>query len=266
MKSYRKYLLILLFSSSLVACGGGGGGGSSTTTPALPSDATTITTANTADIARSAVDIALFTDALTGFRQEGSTPSTRDVIKLVIDQTFGKFLPSRRVASRTETEPCDNNQGSITFNVNETATSASGTITFTACNVAGLIINGSFSFSGSFNDSTGDYSVSGNGSLTFTDSVNSAAIAMNFSETGNDGSGSFRTTTSISVSGVPGENFLLTTTQPITGVGFAVNSGEILVEGAGGTRLRITVTSTDVADVFLDDGSGTFVYHSTISI
>ena len=89
---------------------------------------------------------------------------------------------------------------------------------------------------------------------------------MDYSVTGNDFDGSFSTTMSISVSGAPDANFLLTTPVPISGIGFDVLSGEILVEGANGTRLRITVTGANVADVFWDDGSGTFVFHSTINI
>ena len=262
-----KFFILAAFALFLPGCGGGGGGGGgSSVTPTLPSDATVITSANTSAIARSAVDNVVLTNAFADLRQEEIKPSTSDVIKLVIDQVLGRYLPSRSVAARTETEPCDNQQGSITINTEETATSATGSITFAACNVAGLFIDGRFSIAATFNNSTGNYSVNLNGILTLTDNIQSATIAMNFSGTGNDFSGSFSTTVSISVSGVPGGNFLLTTSMPITGIGFDVLSGEILVEGASGTRLRITVTGANVANVFLDNGSGSFVFHSTINI
>ncbi len=267
MKLAFRYALVLTFVSILIACGGGGGGGGgSTAMPGLPKDATTITAANTSTIARSAIDNVQLDDVFTSFRQEVEKSSAGKVIQLVVDQAFDHYLPSRSIALRTETQPCGNSQGSITVNANEAPTSATGSIIFNACNVSGVVVNGSLSVSASFSDSTGAYSISANGSLTFSDGLDNAAIGMNFSETGNDISGSYSSTISLSVSDVPGANFLLTTTQPITGVFSDVYSGEILVEGAAGTRLRITVITTNLADVYLDDGSGTFVYHSTINV
>jgi hypothetical protein len=268
MNKLPKFTIAAVLSLFLFGCGGGGGGGdNSLVTPTLPSDATIFTAANATEIARSAVDTVVLTSALADFRQEEIKTSTSDVIKRVTDRVLGRYLPSRSVASRTETEPCDNQQGSITFNTEETATSATGSVTFDACNFAGSFIDGRISIAATFNDSTGDFSANLNGILTFTDNVQSATIAMNYGVTGNDFDGSFSTTMSISVSGVPDANFLLTTPVPISGISFDVLSGEILVEGANGTRLRITVTDPNVADVFLDDnGSGTFVFHSTINI
>jgi hypothetical protein len=69
------------------------------------------------------------------------------------------------------------------------------------------------------------------------------------------------------LSGIPAGGFLVKTTQPLVGNAFAltVDSGQLIVEGANNTRLRITVTATNTADVDLDNGSGIFVFDSTIS-
>jgi len=44
-----------------------------------------------------------------------------------------------------------------------------------------------------------------------------------------------------------------------------VTGGQLIVYGADSTRLRITVTTPNSADVDLDNGSGSFVFHSTIT-
>ena len=44
-----------------------------------------------------------------------------------------------------------------------------------------------------------------------------------------------------------------------------VNSGQLIVYGSDNTRLRITVTGINTADVDLDNGNGIFVFDSTIS-
>jgi hypothetical protein len=43
-----------------------------------------------------------------------------------------------------------------------------------------------------------------------------------------------------------------------------VDSGQLIIEGADDTRIRITVTAINTADVDLDNGSGIFVFDSTI--
>ena len=66
--------------------------------------------------------------------------------------------------------------------------------------------------------------------------------------------------------GILSPKLLVTTTQPLVGNAFAltVDSGQLIVEGADDTRIRITVTGVNAADVDLDDGSGIFVFDSTI--
>jgi hypothetical protein len=90
---------------------------------------------------------------------------------------------------------------------------------------------------------------------------------MNLSESGNNGTGAFTSTISFSLSGIPDGGFLVTTAQTWTGNAFSfqVNSGQLIVYGSDDTRLRITVTGINTADVELDNGSGTFVIDSTIN-
>lgn len=255
-----KYLLIILFSFTLIACSSGGGGGGDSTL-SIPDDATTITTANASTVARSAVDNVVLFGAISDLRpQEETLPSTGDVIGLVIDRAFDR---NRQTASRTETVECDS--GTFTLDYDETETSASGSVSYNNCDFGGATINGSFTFNSTFDDTTGAYSDSGNGSLTISSGGESATIGLDYEETGNDFSGEFSVDYTMSISGTPDANFLLTTTTPITGVNFDVTGGEILVEGAADTRLKITVTGVNVADVFFDDGNGTFVFFETIT-
>lgn len=262
MKPLFKYLFIILFSTALIACSSSGGDDDDDiVTPSLPQDATTITSANASAVARSAVDNLVLFGAITDFRQQGdSSPSTGDVIRLVLNQAFDR---NRQIALRTETVDCDS--GTITLDFEETATSASGSISFNSCNLGGATINGSFTFSSTFDDFTGAYSDNGNGSLTITAGSESVTIALDFDDFGNDFSGEFSVNYSLSITGSSVANFLLTTTNRITGVGSSITGGQILVEGAGGTRLRITITVPNTAEVEFDDGSGTFVFHSTIN-
>jgi hypothetical protein len=68
------------------------------------------------------------------------------------------------------------------------------------------------------------------------------------------------------LSGISDGGFLVTTAQPWTGNAFSfqVNSGQLIVYGSDDARLRIAVTGINTADIDLDNGSGTFVFDSTI--
>ena len=90
---------------------------------------------------------------------------------------------------------------------------------------------------------------------------------MNSIESGNYGTGDFNGSINFSLSGIPDGGFLVETTQPWTGnaLSLQVTSGQLIVYGSDNTRLRITVTDINTADVELDNGSGSFVFDSTIS-
>lgn len=268
MKIIIKYFLVFFFSTMLVGCGGGGGG-DSTVNPTLPGDATRITDANASAIAATAIDsVFLASDygSFAGFRQDGSSSSTGSVINYAIQETLKRIRPSSQtIASRTtQTQSCPDG-GSITATADGTDTSGSGSISFDNCTFGTSVIDGSFSFEFSFNNTSGNYNISVDGRITASDSVfGSMTMAMNYSESGNI-DGSFSTDISLSVSGTS-ENFLLTTTQTITGMGLNIYSGEVIVSGADGTRLKLIVIATDTVDVYFDDGSGTFIYRDTVLI
>lgn len=272
--SFRAPLATVFIASFLLitGCGGGGdgGGGGGGTTPTLPANAVTITSSNAAAIAESAIGTLDTFDAILVGAEAESLPSIQAAIKAVTDIAFDRNRRSASVVTGvTETEPCYNGNGSITANYTETTTSFSGTLTFSNCDLGyGLFVNGSFTVSSSWNNSTGAYTDSGNGSLTFTDNSNSFTLVMDYDETGNEFDYSYSTNMSYSVSGIPGGGFLVTTTQNIVGnyyYGY-VTSGQFIIQGANNTRLRITITSTNYADVELDTGNGVFDYITSIYI
>jgi len=254
----------------LAGCGGGGGGGGGgSVTPSLPANAVTITDANAMTIADAAVGTIAAVDSVRdALSVEADTlPSMQQAIHLVTDKIFSRARRTYTVATGlTGSEPCYYG-GSISYSYSETATSESGTATFNNCD-EGIVINGSISYSSTWNNSTYAYTDTLNGSLTFTYGSDSFTLTMNLSETGNSYTGDYNETVTYSVSGIPGGGFLVTTRQTIVGNYYAMDiySGEIIVQGANNTRLRITVTATNTADVYLDNGNGIFVLVGTINL
>ena len=268
MKSYRKYLLILLFSSSLVACGGGGGDGDggSSNGSSVPADAAVFTSANAETSARAGlaqIDRVTATTDLA-FKSNSKSPE-RGALKLAINQIFKQRPAYRSIANRSMTENCgeDASFGSITYDTTEGVSSESGSIIFDNCNLIGIIIDGSFSFSATSDSITGAFVATGAGTLSFNFDTEQFTISMNFDIGGNDISGEFRETFDFSLTGITGGGFSLSTTQPIIGVNDDITGGQIIISGANSTRIRVTVVGTNLVDIELDDGSGTFVSHSS---
>jgi len=257
MKANRTFIYSFVASTLiLTGCGSSGGGG--TATPTLPSDAATINASNATGIATSAV--ATYDTVYAAIGIETTTlPSMKNVINKIKETAFNRNKqPINIVTGITDNLPCTNS-GSISDTYNLTSTSDSGTLSFNSCNEGGIIFNGSFSYSYTWSNTTGDYNGTANGSLTMTVASNNFTVVIDISETGNDFSGAFSLTLSYSFSGVPGAGFLVTTETPLTGTGLFVTSGQLLVQGANNTRLRIIITSSSTADVYLDDGNGSFV-------
>jgi hypothetical protein len=84
---------------------------------------------------------------------------------------------------------------------------------------------------------------------------------MDFDVSGNDFTGEFTETFNFSVTGFAGGGFALTTTEPITGFEPDVTGGQIVLSGADSTRIRVTVVDTNLVDIELDEGTGTFMPH-----
>jgi hypothetical protein len=261
-KTILKLFILLVMFFGLGACGGsssGGGDDDGSNTPTLPANATKITTINASDIAEDAISsLELVSNlALRNVTEEASRPG--DVLKLIIDMAFDKPHRSIGVANRTETEPCDS--GSVTIDFEETATSFTGTLTFSSCRIDDVTLNDKFSFSSTFNDS-GAYSDSGSGNISASVGSESFTLVVNFSETGNEFDGSFSTTTSYSISGRPDFNYLVTTVVPISGIDPNVSAGQIKVLGADNSSLLITVVGDNFLQVELDEnGDGNYVFH-----
>jgi len=233
---------------------GGGGGGTSYPIPALPANAVVFDTTNAIDIANSAVSDSGYVG--TSARQANILPSVNGVIDLLADQ-MNSTEQSTSVStgvSQTTIIPCTDD-GDITITVDGNESSA-GTV----------IVNGSISFDGT-GDSAGNFSVSGGGSINITDTIDPTSITMvmNFRESGNTSAGSFSSSFSFSIDGLPGGGFLVETIQPLAGADFDVTSGEIMVYGGNGTRIRILITVPNTAEVFVDEGSG-FVSVGFISL
>lgn len=262
-------VLVISSLALIVSCGGssGGGGDDGFPTPTLPNGAARFDATNANDTAVTTMAFVDTFSLVTQLKRE-APPSIPQVINWVIDQFIMRDRNSPSVAARTEDISaglCITGTAIAVFD--ETANSEAGTITFTNCDVgSGILINGSLPYDTSWNDVTLDYSFLFGGTLSFQIGSDTIVIVMNLSESGNIGTGDFSSSISFSLSGIPGGGFLVTTTQPLVGNAFAltVDSGQLIVEGADNTRLRITVTGINAADVDLDNGSGTFVLDSTI--
>ncbi len=263
MKVWIKCYLALVFTTVMIGCGGGG---DSTVTPTLPKDATTITEANAYDVAWSTVGMFAYVHSRPGLREvDGFTAATSDVIRMVFDKAFvDEALRLQAVASRENiTEECAFG-GSTSISYNETSTTYSESVSYNGCDEGYVIYNGSSSYFEKQNDYTGNYSYSSNASMSYTLDSGTIVIEVNLEGAGNHYDGSYSYAMAYSQSGEI-YNYLFTTTQSFSGVYSDVNSGEILVEGASNTKLLITVINTNLAEVYLDNGSGTLVYLDTIS-
>jgi len=271
MNKLNKFSIVAAISIFLFGCGGssGGGGGDGDgdvefPTPTLPADARTIDADNAADTADEAVTFILFAASLAEFKTE-APPSIPQAIKLVIDQVARKTGETGSVtAAKTEDVSADFgcSSGTAILDYEESANSASGTLTISGCDIegSGILVNGTLSVEASWNDNTSDYNDQFGGTLTFDDTADDdpvVTIVLNFIETGNDIEGTFALTPDFSLSGIPGGGFLVTTSPPFVGDIFVgVTSGESIVQGADNTRLCMLVTEPDKLTVDLDDGLG----------
>jgi len=272
-KSIRLILVALTTSVFLLAagCGGGGGGGGDDgfPTPKLPADAARFDAVNANDIANTAVGFVGTLETLAELKSEES-PSLTEAARLATDRVMRNLRTSPSLAARTEDISaglCINMDGEAFATFEESGSGESGSVTFSACEIgSGIVINGTFSYVASFNATTLAYSFQAGGTLTVAAAGETITIVMNSLESGNDGTGAFSTTVSFSLSGIPDSGFLVTTAQAWTGNVFSaeITDGQLIVHGSDNTRIRITVTGPNAADVDLDNGSGTFVFDSTI--
>jgi hypothetical protein len=267
--SVRKFLVVSSLVL-LVSCGGSSGGGSEDDgfpTPTLPNGAARFDATNANDTAVTTMAFVDTFSLVTQLKTE-EPPSIPQFINRVIDQFIKRNQNSPSIAARTEIlsgSLCVGGDAVAVFT--ETANSEVGTITFISCDIGGgIMVNGNLPYDTSWNDVSLDYSFLFGGALSFQIGSDTIVIEMNLSESGNFGTGDFSSSISFSLSGIPGGGFLVTTTQPLVGNAFTltVDSGQLIVEGADDTRIRITVTGVNAADVDLDDGSGIFVFDSTI--
>jgi len=240
--------------------------GSTSTTISLPSSAVTISSDNANSVATLALsNIELVTAIASGV--EAGLPPIRQSIDTLIDYIGNKKHRSISIVSGvTETDQCDNG-GTISDTYSETNTSESGSATFNNCEIEGVIFDGSLSYSSTWNNSTGAYTDSGNGTLTISYAGSySFILAVNFSDTGNESTGVFSISLSYSFTESTIGGFMLTTTTPLAGTFDTVTSGEVIVTGANNSRLRMTVTTANTVDIYLDNGDGNFVFHGSTSI
>jgi len=258
--------------AGVVASGGGGGNGASVSfpNPTLPDGAVTLNIGNAQDIAESAVEFARIISTIAQFKT-AAPPTIPAVIKQVTDRIIERSRSSQPVVTgvteNLSSEFCTGGGGGTAIaNYNESASSASGRITFTTCDIGlGILISGTVSFDTSWNDTTLAYDNRFGGTLSFVFGADTFTFVFDLSDTGNEGTGAFSSTIKFSLDGIPGGGFLVTTTQRWEGDFSGFTSGQFIVQGANNTRLRITVVPGNMADVELDEGSG-FTYVNTIPL
>lgn len=235
--------------------------------PAVPANAVTITDANANSIMASST-----LTMGTVLAAAESTGGPADIMQLIIDRAKDaiKNPPATGQDPVIGTDlnqviPCTSG-GNITVTGHSSGTtsgSGSETDTFNNCQEFGLTINGSITIGFSWNGN--NWNAYASGSLTINDGVEDITISgISVVLNGNDSTGALNITS------------FQFTFDPASGGGFAVQlttalemnellfcpdtptAGVITVSGAGGTQVRLTVTSTNVMTLELNDGSGTW--------
>jgi len=264
----KLYLISLLFSSlTIFGCSSDDSAGGGAT---VPSGAVTITDANAIEVVTDAIDtgVALLdiVDLATAVDID-QAPTARDIIDLVIDKT--KNISGTTVVSTPTgvafSEPCTGG-GTVSGDITSTATTDSGTVTFTDCVELGITLNGTVNFNSTTDvPDAGDFSDTLTGNISGSDGVETATLSgLSFNETGNDFDGDFSINTyTYSADFTGGDGFLAQLLTPITGIEAATcpDSGSILVTGSNNTQARGTIvpgTSVNDVKVEFNDGSGTF--------
>jgi hypothetical protein len=241
------------------------------TTIELPAGARTIDVGNAAITAQEAIlfvsvvsllgDIADFKTAAPPNIE--APPAFAHVIQQAIDKFYKRDPNTPSVATgvveNLSADFCAGpGGGSAIANFTETATSALANIVFTACDTGFGVINGNLSVDATF-DASENYDIRIGGTLTVSDvGVPAVTFVFDFINNGNDLTGNFTADIFYSVDGAPGGGYLVTTQTIVTGTAFEIVSGELIVEGSGGTRLLIQVVAPNTADVYLDTGDGLF--------
>ncbi|NNJ97917.1 MAG: hypothetical protein HKP12_12245 [Gammaproteobacteria bacterium] len=194
------------------------------------------------------------------------TLAAGDIIELVVEKAKkrdGDSVVARPFGIVVD-EVCTDG-GTVTGNINETETSASGTFTFTDCIELGVTINGTVSFSASI-DAASNWSLTLNGNLTASDSDKTVSLnGLSYNETGNDQSGAYSINTYTYTAEIPNGGFLVQLQAPIAGNESATcpSSGAMLVTGADNTQAKATINLDSTVAIEVNDGSGSFTAITT---
>ena len=246
---------------ALFACSSDDGGGGGV---AVPPNAVVITETNARDIVQAAtVGGAAIIDLIPVAASAEQAPSASEIIDLVVDKVKSvSNLPDLNIPVGEIFEiPCDS--GNITVNATETATSASGTMTFNDCILSGFTLTGTISFSVSFNETTGDWTVAISGNISGSDSTITTTLSgLVLNQTGNDNTQEYSINTyTFALDYTGGGGFLVQLLAAIVGNEAVTcpRSGVILVTGADNTKAKGTINGDGTVTIEYDDGSGTFV-------
>ena len=260
MKAKNLYLFGgLLSAAMLVGCGGSSGGGTpaggGTSSTSLPSNALTLTEDNAVDIAEASVSYVEVGSSAFGVDAQ-TVPANHQVINTVKRMVFNNEHRSYSVATGAEWSEACSGGGNITDTWTDSGNSYSGSYSFNNCIESGITLSGTLNYSGSWNESTGTYSDSADGSITFTMNSQSFTMTLDITESGNDNSGAYSTTIGYSISGNDFPGWLVETESPIVGnynTG-TYDSGRLIITGASNTKIRVTIVPTNSAMVELSTG------------
>ena len=211
------------------------------TTVKLPANATVITLENALD--SSQVALAQFS----------------------VFEAFDSLIAPQQTVSPavTITQDCPTS-GSLSAVYNETENSKSGSATYDLCTFTISPITMSFDGSISFSESwtpESDYTDEVDGTLSILFDELIYDMSFEATENGNSITGEYTLDIRYSITGTFSGGFLIYSVEPITGNNLFddVYSGIFIIEGAANTRLRLTVTATNVVSIELDQGTGSFV-------
>jgi hypothetical protein len=141
-------------------------------------------------------------------------------------------------------------------------------VTLNNCNEYGVILNGTFTFSSTYNPETSDYSDSIQGNISGSlEGITFSLTNLVLTETGNYETGDYSIDQyTYTADSSAGGGFFVELLAAIVGNDFDYScpkSGIILVTGANNTQAKATINDNDTVTVEFNDGSGTFVEVTT---
>lgn len=288
MNTFKLASSTLLLSSAIIITGCGSDGDSAgTSAAAVPKDAIVLDANNADTVVNKAIttsDLILakgtepsttMTGLLSQIINNAQSSSLNSGVDLVTGVAFTEVYDCAdpgtwNFNTKTTIDPSlDGTNNTYSDNLNATingdAYSASGSTTFTNCDVnadPNLQLDGSLNWTYSGNDATGNWNSNATGTLTMTEGVTPIDLTnLAMTDSGNDFTGAYETSR-MQYTYNPGTGgWALNMTTNIVGNdnNCGPTAGVVEISGANGTKARVTFNADQSVTVEVNAGDGTYV-------